>query len=301
LIRSMTGFGDAVEQVNGVSYTVDIRSLNNRYFKATLRLPESVSGLEAEIETLLRKKLNRGSITLTLGRRTADAQAVHRVNDEALLNYVKHLETIHRKVSGTSSDHNVNIDLTALLALPGVLQPTEDQAELLQQARPVVMRLVEKAADRLLAMRITEGQALDEDLARQRQLIRERLTLIAQRVPAVVEEYHQRLRARIDELLSRAQLKITEPDLIREVAIFAERSDISEEVSRLSGHLEQFEQIIAADKGEPAGRTLDFLAQEMLREANTIASKSNDVQIARAIVDVKGAIDRIKEQVQNVE
>lgn len=296
----MTGFGDATLQVAGVSYAVDIRSLNNRYFKATLRLPDAIAGLEAEIETLLRKKLNRGSITLTVNRRAVDTQSTHHVNDTALLAYLSHLETIHHKVA-SNGDRNVNIDLTALLALPGVLQPTEDHLELLQQARPVVLKLVEQAADRLLAMRIVEGQALEQDLARQREVIRQRLTTIAQRVPVVIEEYHQRLRTRIDDLLARAQLTVTEPDLIREVAIFAERSDISEEVSRLSGHLEQFEQIVQADKGDPAGRTLDFLAQEMLREANTIASKSNDVQIARATVDVKGAIDRIKEQVQNVE
>lgn len=296
----MTGFGDAAQQTGGVSWTVDIRSLNNRYFKGTLRLPEAVAALEAEIETLLRRKLNRGSITLTISRKTTDAQNIHRVNDEALINYVDHLETIHKKVDPTG-DHSINIDLTALLALPGVLQPAQDHAEMLAQSRPVVMALVEKAADRLLAMRVAEGQALEEDLARQRETIRQRLSIIAERTPVVVEEYHQRLRTRIDELMARAQLKITEPDLIREVAIFAERSDISEEVQRLAGHLEQFEQIVSADKGEPAGRTLDFLTQEMLREANTIASKSNDVQIARAIVDVKGAIDRIKEQVQNVE
>lgn len=296
----MTGFGDAAAQVDGVSYSVDIRSLNNRYFKGTLRLPEAISGLEAEIETLLRKKLNRGSITMTLNRRTADAQSIHRVNDAALLNYVDHLETIHKKVD-PNGDHKINIDLTALLALPGVLQPSHDHTEVLAKARPTVLKLVEQAADRLLAMRVTEGNALEEDLANQRKMISERLTLVASRAPVVVEEYHTRLRTRIDELMSRAQFKVAEPDLIREVAIFAERSDISEEVQRLSGHLEQFEQIVHADKGEPAGRTLDFLTQEMLREANTIASKSNDVQIARAIVDVKGAIDRIKEQVQNVE
>lgn len=300
MIRSMTGFGDAAAQTDGISYSVDIRSLNNRYFKGTLRLPDAISGLEAEIETLLRKKLNRGSITLVLNRRTADAQAIHRVNDAALLNYVDHLETIHKKVDPTG-DHKINIDLTALLALPGVLQPAHDHAEVLAKARPTVLKLVEQAADRLLSMRVTEGQTLEDDLANQRKTISERLKLVAERAPIVVEEYHTRLRTRIDELMSRAQLKMAEPDLIREVAIFAERSDISEEVSRLTGHLEQFEQIVHADKGEPAGRTLDFLTQEMLREANTIASKSNDVQIARAIVDVKGSIDRIKEQVQNVE
>jgi uncharacterized protein (TIGR00255 family) len=124
---------------------------------------------------------------------------------------------------------------------------------------------------------------------------------VLERAPRVVEEYHQRLRTRIDELLARAELKVDEKDLIREVAIFAERVDVSEETTRLKGHLDQFDNILSESGGEPAGRTLDFLSQELLREANTITSKSNDVLVSRAIVDVKGAIDRIKEQVQNVE
>ncbi len=124
---------------------------------------------------------------------------------------------------------------------------------------------------------------------------------IEKMAPTVIEEYHQRLRQRIDELLARAELKVVEQDLIREVAVFAERTDIAEEVSRLGAHLEQMQQIVAAPEDEPTGRTLDFLAQELLREANTIASKSNDAAISRAIVEVKGAIDRIKEQAQNIE
>ena len=150
-------------------------------------------------------------------------------------------------------------------------------------------------------MRDVEGQALADDLKKQRASIVEHLDTVAQRAPQVVEEYHQRLQNRVNDLLARAELNVAESDLLREVAIFAERSDIAEEVSRLNGHLEQFDQMLANADGEPAGRSLDFLAQELLREANTIASKSNDATISRAAVQIKGAIDRIKEQVQNVE
>src|SRR5690606_38737272 len=115
------------------------------------------------------------------------------------------------------------------------------------------------------------------------------------------DEYHQRLRARIDQLMARAELKLNKTDLIREVAVFADRADISEELQRVAGHLQQFEQIICGGDNEPAGRTLDFLAQELLRESNTIGSKSNDATISKAVVELKSAIDRIKEQVQNVE
>jgi len=148
---------------------------------------------------------------------------------------------------------------------------------------------------------MTEGKLIAEDLAKQCRQIDTLLVEIRKRAPEVIEAYHQRLRLRIDELLARAQLKIEEKELIHEVAVFAEKADISEEISRLSAHMEQFDQIIGSTDGNPAGRTLDFVAQELLREANTISSKSNDTQISRAIVEIKGAIDRIKEQVQNVE
>ena len=298
MIRSMTGFGDAATQADGVHYSVELRSLNNKYFKCTVRLPEVFQGMEAELEAKLRKRVSRGSFTLTIKYRAAEDQAVSRVNDDAILAYLDHLETIHAKIQ----DRAVQIDLTQLLALPGVLQPAEDEASLVARSRPVVGTLLDEATDRLLAMRATEGEALAEDLLQHLGLIVDRMKQIGDRAPAVIEEYHERLRARMDELLSRAELKADETLLIREVAVFAERADISEEVSRMAGHVAQFQEIVRnGSEREPVGRTLDFLAQEMLREANTIGSKSNDAQISRAMIEAKSAIDRIKEQVQNVE
>ena len=297
MIRSMTGYGDAAAQEGSLHYHVELRSLNNKYFKAAIRLPEPIVGLEAEMESRLRKLIHRGSITLTVKLKFNDAHAASHVNDAALLTYLTHLETIHAKIT----DQAVNIDLTQLLALPGVLQPSEDDDALVTKARPVLFRLVDEAGCRLAAMRQREGEGLAADLLKQRDVIRDRITRIGKRAPRVIDEYHQKLRARIDHLMARAELKVSETDLIREVAVFADRADISEELSRVAGHLEQFEQIIAGNNGEPAGRTLDFLAQELLREANTIGSKSNDADISRAVVELKSAIDRIKEQVQNVE
>ena len=295
----MTGFGDASAQVDGVHYVVELRSLNNRYFKVSFRLPEELSSLEAEFESSLRRRLSRGSITVAVKTRLSDAAATHRVNDTALLTYLGHLETIQDKVA--QRDEAIHIDLTALLALPGVLQPLEDEQSMLNQARPVLLGLLDGACQKLDTMRLAEGTQLADDLRQHLRAIRDRLGGIEARAGLVVEAYHQRLRTRINELMARAQLSVAEPDLIRELAVFAERADISEELSRLTGHLDQFEQIIGSSGDDPAGRTLDFVAQELLREANTIASKSNDVEISRAIVEVKGAIDRIKEQVQNVE
>ncbi len=294
----MTGFGQASEQVDGIVYVVEVRTVNNRYFKASVRLPEELFSLEAQLETQLRKHTLRGSITLNVKWSIANDRAGHQVNDQALLQYLEHLETIHQRMAG---NHSVNIDLTALLTLPGVLQPAQDKNLLAQKAGPVLLSLVEQACEKLTQMRQTEGNALAKDLATHRKVIATRLQAIADRAPLVAEQYHQRLKNRMDDLLAKAQLEVAQPELIREVAIYAERCDIAEEIARLSGHLQQFDEIINNADGEPSGRTLDFLSQEMLREANTIASKSNDVQISHAIVEVKGAIDRIKEQVQNVE
>ena len=294
----MTGFGDASEQVDGVHYAVELRSVNNRLFKATIRLPDPMAGLEAELEVYLRKRLTRGSVTLVGSLRDPGASAAQTVNEGALLAYLDHLDKMYDRFG--KKERTLTIDLTALLALPGVLEPA-DESELLKRVRPVLLRLVDKAIERLVTMRVTEGAIIARDLRRQAEVIGRKLADIRQRAPEVVEEYHQRLKERVEEMLRRAELSTNQVDLVREVAVYADRSDIAEELSRLAGHIEQMNQMMDEAEGEPAGRTLDFLAQEMLREANTIASKSNDALISRAVVEVKSAIDRIKEQAANIE
>lgn len=293
MIISMTGFGDASTEKGGTHYAVEIRSLNNRFFKAIIKLPEIVSGLEPELETMLREKLGRGSITYILKLRTDSAEAAYHINTQALTAYLQQLQTIK------GLDAAMSIDLAALLALPGVCQEPRDETDEIERHGPVIRELSAKAIDKLLSMRQREGQALFNDLMKHITVISTSLKEIGKRAPFVIEDYHKRLSQRVNELLSKAELKVSEPDLLREVAVFAERADISEEIQRLSTHLEVFEQ--SCHTGEHAGRKLDFIAQEMLREANTIASKANDAQIARHIVEIKGAIDRLKEQVQNVE
>lgn len=296
MIRSMTGFGDASVEVESVHYSVEMRSLNNKFFKASIRLPDELEGLEAELDSRLRRKLTRGSIIVKINLSDRSASAAHDINLEALQTYVERIGQLPH-----DAGHTVDVDVTALLNLPGVLQPPKDQEDRLESARPIVHELVEKACDRLIEMRDREGAMLHTDLHAHHQSIQLRLERISDRCPHVVEEYNERLRTRIQTMLSDAQVAIEDKDLVREVAIFAERSDTAEEVSRLKAHLAQFVELIDADDTTPVGRTLDFLAQELLREANTIASKSGDAQISRDIVEIKGAIDRIKEQVQNVE
>ena len=161
------------------------------------------------------------------------------------------------------------------------------------------MEFIEQVLDSLLDMRVSEGKVLEAELLGRCQDISANLNIIARRAPGVLTEYRDRLASRVEELIGSGRISVDEDIIAREVAIFAERSDIAEEINRLEGHLNQFRQ--AAELPKPSGRKLDFIAQEMLREANTIASKSNDSQIAQGVVEIKTAVDRIKEQAANVE
>jgi uncharacterized protein (TIGR00255 family) len=293
MIVSMTGFGDATAERNGTHYAVEIRSLNNRFFKPIIKLPENVQGLEPEIETILREKLVRGSITYILKMRMDSAEAAYHINTPALNAYLEQLQQI-KGLNGM-----IQIDLASLLQLPGVCQEPRDESDEIERHGDVIRELTSQAIDKLSQMRRREGQSLLGELMRHRTVIAENLAEIQKRAPSVIDDYHKRLAQRVNLLLSKAELKVSEPDLIKEVAVFAERADICEEIQRLTHHLDAFEQ--SCKQGEHGGRKLDFITQEMLREANTISSKANDAQIARHIVEIKGAIDRLKEQVQNVE
>lgn len=296
MVRSMTGFGEASAQQDSIHYLVEVRSLNNKYFKATIRLPEAFQALEAEFEAELRRRVSRGSVTLTASCTASGSATASNINHAALQHYIEQIRKAPLVADGT-----VRVDLSGLLALPGVLEPPADEEDRLERARRAFLPLLHKACDGLVAMREREGKLLREELLSHRGMIAERLQRIAARAPTVVNEYENRLRTRIEMMVRSTDIAVNPADLIREIAVYAERTDIAEEISRLSGHIEQFEQLLSEGDGRPLGRTLEFLAQEMLREANTIASKSPDSEISRMTVEVKGAIDRIKEQVQNVE
>jgi len=289
----MTGFGDATAERNGTHYAVEIRALNNRFFKPIIKLPESVSGLEPELETMLRTRLTRGSITFVLKMRMDSAAAAYHINVDALAAYIRQLRALPEQ------DKLAPIDLASLLALPGVCQEPRDESDEIATHGPVIRELAQKAIEKVSAMRQREGLALRDDLIKHVKAIAKCLADVRARAPQVIQDYHKRLAQRVNELIGKAELRVNEGDLIKEVAVFAERADISEEIQRLTSHLESFEH--ACNSSENAGRKLDFVAQEMLREANTIGSKANDAAIANQIVEIKGAIDRLKEQVQNVE
>ena len=304
MIFSMTGFGDAAAERGGHRYLVELKSLNNRYFKPTIRLPDALGGLEAEIESILRRKVGRGSVVYALRMKEADGASTNgeapavNVNIDALKAYVAALTQAGFAVS----------EPERLMALPGVVVPpgaeddsADDEEPDLDAHRDIVLELTEKAVANLQAMRRREGAMLLDDLMHHTGVIAEHLSAIRKRAGSVVEQYHDKLLARVNELMAKAELSIAKGDLIKEVAVFAERSDISEELSRLQHHVAQFEADVRDADQPHVGRKLDFIAQEMLREANTIGSKANDADIAVRIVEIKGSIDRLKEQVQNVE
>ena len=294
MINSMTGYGESQGEVNGVTYTAEIKAVNNRYFKSNIRLPETAAFLEEDIDKLLRKNLSRGTVTYALRPKDFSANALFDIDEKALQAYI---EKLGRVVS--SSGFKCPIDISGLLGLPGVVQPVLPDKETAEQIKKTVLHITQEAIDQVKQMRAAEGGALAADLESQCKAIKHDLERIRARSENVLQQYRQKLKKRVDELLTDAQLKLDEEVLAREVAVFAERSDISEEITRLESHLEQFAQSCQADV--QAGRRLDFISQEMLREANTIASKALDSEISRRVVDIKCHVDRIKEQVQNVE
>lgn len=294
MICSMTGFGQACSEVDGVVYTVEVRSVNNRYFKAQLRMPDIVAFLEGDIERLYRDAIHRGTLNYFLRMKNISGQALFDIDENTLKAYIGRLRGLL-----DSEDAHSRIDLGSMLSLPGIVQPVIPDEAHLEKMRQVIMTLSQEALEQLKKSRTEEGRTVTADLLKNLDRIEDRLEAIRGRTGVVIDDYHVRLKERVENLLAKAELKLDQDLLAREVAIYAERSDIAEEVSRLTAHLAQFRE--CCQKGGAVGRRLDFVTQEMLREANTIASKSSDTLINQAVIEIKCAVDRIKEQVQNIE
>jgi uncharacterized protein (TIGR00255 family) len=294
MISSMTGYGEASREADGMVFTVEIRSVNNRYYKSHLRLPDPAAFLEGELEKILRDQVARGTVGYSLHMKNLSGPALFDIDEGVIQAYLRRLEGI-----GKSSAIPCQIDLAGLLSLPGVVQPIEPQDEWVERMRRMVMELTHEALAELKRRRLDEGRTLAEDMQGNCGVIRKHLSEIGQRKDTVIGEYHDKLQKRANELLSGGPLRLDEELLAREVAIFADRCDISEELTRLEAHIVQFEAQCRNDGS--AGRRMDFISQEMLREANTIGSKASDATIGHAVIEIKCAIERIKEQVQNVE
>lgn len=290
----MTGYGEARRTRDGATVAVELRTVNNRFFKLAFRCDPAYAALEPEVEALVRSRIHRGTVHLNLQVERPQAADAFRLDTAVLNRYMQQVAEIERQWQLPEQ-----VPLGALLSLPGVVCQHMITAADLAGEWPLVQETIEEAMDRLTEMRRQEGRAMVADLRANLQLVLGVLDQIAARAPLVVEGYRDRLAERINVLLAEYQVSVQPADLIREVSLFAERSDISEELVRLRSHVLQFGTLV--EQPEPAGRKLEFLAQEMFREANTIGSKANDVEIARLVIDVKAAIERIREMIQNVE
>lgn len=294
MINSMTGFGEATGEAGGMVYTVEVRTVNNRYFKPHLRLPDIAAFLEGDVEKLHRERLHRGAVNYSLRMKNISGRALFDVDSKAIEAYLEKLGEVSK-----SSSVECRVDLAGILALPGIIQPVSPNSEESEQIKRIVLELTSEAIGRLMEMRSLEGESLARDMMGNCDVMEGKLELIRQRSGVVIDDYHEKLKKRVSRLLSDGKVTVDEEVFAREVAVFADRCDISEELTRLASHLDQFRKCCEGDRH--AGRRLDFISQEMLREANTIASKASDAQICQWVIDIKCAIDRIKEQVQNVE
>lgn len=294
MLLSMTGFGEAHRSSQGLDVSVETRTINNRYFKLSVRAPEGYGAVEPLIESVVRDAVRRGTVQINLRIHRQASPDDFSINEVVLKSYQKQLNSL--LVEANVGDE---VLLGSILGLPGIVTEATALGEEVESAWPVVKEALEDALGHLAEMRRSEGEAMAADLSSNCQSLSSDLDAIEKRAPLVVESYADRLRERLAKLLAEHEIKVEPADIVREVGIFAERSDIAEEVVRLRSHLQQFDTIMKS--GDSVGRKLEFVTQEMFREINTIGSKANDADIARHVVEIKAAIERMREMIQNVE
>lgn len=290
--RSMTGFG-AGEVVAGAGrYGVEVRSVNHRFLEVVVRLPRNLSVLEDRVRAVVQSRLLRGRVDVVLVRDDYSRRPRTVKTDVELAKaYVSALDGLRQAlpVSGT-------VDLSVLLSLPDLVK-IEEEKEDVEASWPSVESGVSAALDKMVAMREAEGARLAADLLERIARMESLGGAIAARAPKVVEDYHARLERRVQELAG--AVAVDPGRLATEVALFADRSDITEELTRFRSHLAQFRATLG--NAGAIGRTLEFIVQEIGREANTIGSKANDLEITRHVIAIKGELESLREQIQNVE
>ncbi len=290
----MTGFGEVIEQRGGYAIAVELRTVNNRYFKLNIRTTEGYSSLEALIESALRETVKRGTVSCNLRIRHLASAEDFRLNTRVLNQYVDQLQEVAAK-----RNLDERIRLESLAGLPGVVEQLSTESLDAAALWPLVEPTMRSAIEQLTNMRTIEGEALAADLNEQCRTVATCLDVIEKQAPAVSENYRKRIQDRVNEALSSLNMSLEPTDLVREVALYTDRADISEEIVRLRSHLQQF--VEAQKLPESAGRKLEFICQEMGRETNTIGSKANDALISQQIVEIKTSLERIREQIQNVQ
>ena len=308
MIRSMTGFGRGEASDPKRTVTAEIRSVNHRYCEITVKMPRRFSFAEEPLKALIKEKAKRGKIELAIASVAAEDDGADdndvRLNLALAKKYDASLRTLADGLGlgfalNDARDEPAIRHLALIANMPDVLKPApaeEDEEQLLA----TLSAAVTKALDNLAEMRAAEGKKLADDILARGETIRETAAAIADRAPLVKDVYLQKLRARIRELIG-GTVEIPEDRILTEAAIFADKSDITEELVRLDSHTKQLAAIIGGADGDSAGKKLDFLVQEMNREANTICSKANDLDITGRALTLKNEIEKIREQVQNIE
>jgi uncharacterized protein (TIGR00255 family) len=290
----MTGFGEAHSQQDGLAIAVEVRTINSRHFKLSFRATEGYATLEPEVETAARHIIRRGTVQVNLRVDRRAAAEDYRINTEVLEIYRRQLEAYTGRSEWSDAD-----DLHMLLSLPGTVEVRGVTDHDPREDWPLIEPVVQQALAATAKMRAEEGVALAADLAHNGRQILELVDAVARRAPEVALAYQSRLAQRVGQALAELNVTLQPADLLREVALFADRSDIAEEIVRLRSHLQQYEAALMLP--ESSGRKLEFIVQEMGREVNTIGSKANDVEIAKLVVEIKTILERIREQIQNVE
>lgn len=292
MLLSMTGYGDARLQDERWTVDVEIRSVNNRHLKFTARVSDPYGSIEPELERLIRESVRRGTVQVSVRVERPKRAEDYRLNLVAIASYSKQLQELQ-------GDPSRPVDLAALLSLPGVVEDRRTVVEAPHDDWAAFEGPVREALAKFQKSRAEEGKAMAAELLALGRTIADHLAAVEVRGPEIVAAYRDRILERVEALVKDRGATIEPKDLIREVAIFAERADVAEEIVRLKAHLAQYEELLAAP--ESAGRKLEFVVQEMGREINTTGSKANDVAISRAVVEMKGALEKIRELIQNVE
>lgn len=294
MIKSMTGFGRGEYTDQKRSITVEIRTVNHRYADISVKMPRRYSFAEEKIKNVVKETIKRGKTDVSVIFESLSEGDVNvRLNEDLAQRYLENLKEMKSDL-----DLSGEIDVSLLAGMPDVIRAIPD-VEDEDEVTEAICKAVEEAAKGNDAMRIAEGEKLAADLTMRGELVRKITSDIEQRAPGVVEEYVAKMQERIAELIGDAA-EIPEERILTEAAIFADKSNITEELVRLDSHMKQLGQILGS-KGGPVGKKLDFLVQEMNREANTIGSKANDIEITSKVLEIKSEIEKIREQVQNIE
>ena len=294
MIRSMTGFGRSQVEDGAFAVRIEVRTVNNRNLRTAFRMPEKLLAIESDLEKTVRKVLSRGTVNVYVNIDETSGDPGYAPDADAIRFYRENLAALCR-------DLNLDDDVTlqTLITLPGAIKKVKDAGEISEDLIKEIRSGLDAALAEVVSVREKEGAFIWADMTSRCDIIETLVKRVVVRAPVMVDEYRRRLSERLAKLLEGVGCEVTDDDVRREIALFADRSDISEEVARLGGHIEMMRAL--ASEEEPCGRKLEFMTQEMFREANTMGSKANDPDMVRDILDIKAEVEKLREQALNVE